>query len=99
MLRTQIKLLAFFDDAVLKPDSRDCLVARIGFHACLTCAIELGEDGRGEESCSEFIECLLLCMFLNDGNIFCQVDKRTCLSTVVNNKSTIIIRKATECLN
>ena len=40
-----MKLLASADYVLLKQDTSNCLLARINFHNCLKCSIELGEDG------------------------------------------------------
>ena len=69
-----MKLLASVHDMVLRQDASNCLIASLSFHDCFEGSIELGEDGSGEESCSEFVVRLLLCMFTGEGNIFCQMD-------------------------
>ena len=94
-----MKLVASIDDMVLRQDTSDCLIASISFHDCHKGSIELGEDGSGDECCSEFVEGLLLCMSPSEGNIFCQVDKGACFRTVIDDESTVIVSKAQECLN
>ena len=94
MVLNWMKLFASVDDVVLRQDTSNCLIARISFHDCLESSIKLSEDGSREESCLELVEGLLLCMSTSEGNIFCQVDKGVCLSTVVNDKLTVIICKA-----
>ena len=54
----------------------------------------MDEDGSWEESSSEFVEGLLVHMSPKERNNFCQVDKSTCLSTVVDSKSTVVVSEA-----
>ena len=89
-----MKLLRFVDELVLRQDTSNCLIANIGFHNCLQGSIELSEDGRGVESCLDFIAGLLLCMSTSEGDNLCQVDDGLCISTIVHDKSTVIISKA-----
>ena len=65
----------------------------MSFHDCLEISIELGEDGSCKESSYEFVEALLLCMSTSEENISCQVNKRACLSTIVDDKSTVVVGK------
>ena len=64
-------LFASVDNVVLRQDTSNCLIARVGFYDCLEESIELCEERSGEESCSEFVEGLLLCMSPSEGNILC----------------------------
>ena len=79
---------------VLRLDTCNLLIARVGFYACLKGSIKLGEDGPWEESYLKFAKGLLFLMFSDEGNIFYYVDQVSCRSTVVDNKSTVTISKA-----
>ena len=94
MVLNYMKLFASVDDMVLRQDTSNCLISSVGFSDCLEGSIELCEHGSGEESCLEFVEGLLLSMSTSEGNIFCQVDKRTCFSTVIDDESTVVVSKA-----
>ena len=99
MVRQWMKLLASVDDMVLRQYTSNSLVASITIHKCLEGSIEFGEDGSWEKSCLDFVKGLLLCIFLREWNIFYQVDKGACLGTAVNDKSSVIISKVSQCLN
>ena len=88
-----MKLFASVDIMVLRQDSSNCSIASVRFHDCLQGSIEVCKDWRGEESFPEFVKGLLMCMSLNERIIFCQVDKKVCFSTVIDDKSMVIVSK------
>ena len=99
MLHNWIKLLASIDDVVLRQDTSNCMITKIRFHYCLMDSVELGKDGSCKKSCSEFYEGLLLSMSPSEMNIFYLLEQWLCLSTVVDNESSVIVCKAKECLH
>ena len=89
-----VKLLYSVGLMVLRQDAGYCLVTGISFHDCLEVSVEFSEDGSGEESLSKFVEGLLLLISPSKGNIFGQVDQRSCLSTIIGDESTVGVSKA-----
>ena len=55
-----MQLLAFVNHIVFRQCTSNCLMASISLYDCLESSIELGEDESREESCSGFVEGLLL---------------------------------------
>ena len=47
----------------------------------------------------QYVEGLLVCVSISKENIFCQVDKRVCFSTIVDNQLIVVVSKALERLN
>ena len=87
-------LLASVDNVVLRQDTINCLIASISFHNCLKSFVKLGEDASREEWYLELVKGLLLCVSPSEGNIFCQVNQMACLSIIIANELTVIVRKA-----
>ena len=61
--------------------------------------MEFGEDGSREDLCLEFVVGLLLFMSPGEGNIFPQINLNSCFSTVLMDKSILIIGNVQYCLN
>ena len=94
-----MKLFVSIDDLVLRQNTNNCLITSVGFHKCLKGSVKLGEDESLEESCSKFIEGLLLGISTSEKNILYLVDEQACLSPVVANILTVVVSKVEEHLN
>ena len=91
MVLNWMKVFPFIDDMVLRQDTSNCLCASISLQSCFKSLIKFANDWWLVDSCLKFVKGLLVYISACEENIFFQFDKRVWLSTVVNDKLTVIV--------
>ena len=96
MIRNGMEQFEYIANVVLEHYISNWLIAEFNLRYSLKSSIEMGKARSCEEVYSQFIEDLLLCISTSELNIFCHVDKRLGLGTLVDNELMVIITKALE---